>query len=83
MVKPEAELKPLRHSLARGTPFGDTHRARKRPQRSALTPRFDPEVGQSNRKNRMSPFAVPLLRPLDKNDKKNFGPTDQTMVIDF
>jgi putative transposase len=24
-VETEAELKALRHSLARGTPFGDTH----------------------------------------------------------
>jgi hypothetical protein len=40
-VETEAELKALRHSLARGTPLGDTHWQTKPLRSSALNPRFD------------------------------------------
>ena len=63
-VETEAELKSLRHSLARGTPFCLRHSflfatligERRLQQSSASNPRFDLEADQNDRISRMSPF---------------------------
>ncbi len=57
-METEAELKALRQSLARGTPFCDTHWEKKRLQSSVLSLRFDLEAGQGTRK-----LECPLLLP--------------------
>ena len=58
-VETEAELKALRHSLARGTPLGDTHLQTKTAAilglESSLRP-FDLQAGQRNSKSIMFHF---------------------------
>ncbi|HMO92132.1 MAG TPA: hypothetical protein PKD64_08010, partial [Pirellulaceae bacterium] len=57
-VETEAELQALRQSLARDTPFGDTHWQTKLLQYSVLKPRCDLKSGQRNYKSRMSPLRA-------------------------
>ena len=45
-METQAELKALRHGLARGTPFGDTHWQTRTAECSATNRRFSREAGQ-------------------------------------
>jgi len=57
-MQTEAELKALRRSLARGTPFRDTRRRQTLLQPLALNPRFQLRTDQGSRKSEISLFAI-------------------------